>query len=282
MPRYALDDSNTLVIAKQAVRGRNYRCRECKGTVRLRSSGSRQPHFFHLAFDRRCGSSGKGLIHLLVQEAIAERLPKGEAVLEQPFPQVNRIADVCWPTHKLIFEVQCSGITGEEILARNSDYRSQGYTVVWILHTDRYGSLKTTEAERVLQGHTHYYTDINADGTGSIFDSAQATADGIRWTGSTRLHVDLSHPIAGTLIPHQGIRAPVLTRRRMAFGGICFAGDLLDRIAVKNDEEIVAEQRAVERRARRSKKGRLRKFLDAMILRPYRIVLYILLERASR
>ena len=161
-------DEKKLITTFQAQKGKNYTCPDCGQSLRLRAGIRTQHHFYHHQGRLACRTQGRSLRHLAVQNRIASQLEG--AILERRFPEIGRIADVCWESKKIIFEVQCSPITTLEVQSRNEDYRSLGYEVVWILHTDRYGKRPLGDLERSLVGSPHYYTDINSQGRGQVID----------------------------------------------------------------------------------------------------------------
>lgn len=170
MQIYAKDTQNRIITADKALKSEIYFCLECNLRVGIRKSFLKRTHFFHFHYNRICKSSGKSLTHLQVQNTIKERIGGNEIVIEKYFPEIKRIADVCWENKKIIFEVQCSYITPEEIASRNHDYQQIGYQVVWILHDKKYNQNQITEAEKFLFNHTHYFTNINIDKKGLIYD----------------------------------------------------------------------------------------------------------------
>ena len=158
----------------------------------LRSGQRRNPHFFHpRSYNGKtnCRQSNKTLFHLRVQERLAQLL---DARVEQPFPEINRIADIYWPKEKLIFEVQVSPIRSSEIAARNQDYASMGLEVVWLLHTRRFNKRYLSEAEIFLSNP--YYTDIDAKGRGLIFDQVIKARHGKIYWRSHRMPIDVTQP----------------------------------------------------------------------------------------
>src|SRR5262249_33589089 len=127
-------------------------------------------HFYHTDSKRTCRLKGKTEKHLQTQKWLQNSLPHGESSLEYPFPSIGRIADVAWHPKKIVFEVQCSPITPHEVEARNRDYASIGYQVIWILHDVRYKQRWESAAEVFLRDHPHYYTNIDENGEGCVYD----------------------------------------------------------------------------------------------------------------
>ena len=224
MQIYAYDKNGDEVISHFAETKTTYFCPECHHPVRLRSGPFLRPHFFHLKNQAPCRLREKGETHLQIQDKLLQLLPKNEAFLERRLPSINRIADVVWETQKLIFEVQVSFISAEEVLARISAYRSQGYEVVWILHKRRFLNYRVTAAELALQTHTHYFTDITEHGHGVFFDQFSYILGGVRGASLFLRPVDLSKPQQATPSPNL---PPRLLKMRAPWT-VSFAGDLLN------------------------------------------------------
>lgn len=179
MVLFAKDDLGRIIDAWDADKTGHYKCVECTREVRLRHIPHRLPHFYHLRKTPSCRSYGKSERHLQIQLAIQKTLPG--ASLEQPFPSIQRIADVVWG--KRIFEIQCSLIREEEALQRTKEYNALGFEVVWILD-DRlfnqwrlrpgekairktlscfvhYPSMRFYEQKEVFQGHKRLFKKIH-------------------------------------------------------------------------------------------------------------------------
>jgi competence protein CoiA len=164
---FALNSEQELILASRAERQHDYTCPECHSRVRVRAGSYRTPHFFHLDENRNCRQNGKSLQHLQTQYRLQQMLP--ETKLERSFPSISRIADVAWEKEKIVFEVQCSPITAEELRSRNRDYKSVGWTPIWIFHEDRYNKRLVTAAEWAVRRDAHYFTDIDEDGLGNFY-----------------------------------------------------------------------------------------------------------------
>lgn len=196
MQLYALDGENSLVFAPHAIKHRDYFCLECHSIVRRRGGDHRQIHYYHLS-NVSCHLSGKSMVHLQVQSHILKLLPTGEAQMEYRFPTINRIADVVWLPQKLVFEIQCSAITAEEVHARNADYKRLGFDVIWILHDNRYNQRRVTAAEKFLELENsipHYFTNIDQEGMGFIYDQFSLVRKGMRHIKLDPLPVEMAQP----------------------------------------------------------------------------------------
>lgn len=110
----------------------------------------------------------KTTTHLAIQKQIQELIGKEKIALEKQVVR-GRIADCVWLEEKIVFEVQVSSITREEVLARTRAYRDHGFDIVWILHESSFGNT-CTSAEKALATVPHYYTNTNAEKMGIIYD----------------------------------------------------------------------------------------------------------------
>lgn len=167
---YAYDLNGSSIFIDRARRQVDYKCIECGTLLRVRGGIHRRLHFYHVEPTVRCRHQQKGTIHLQVQRTILNQLPGGEGQLEYPFPTIRRIADVAWIPQKLLFEVQYSPISAEEVINRTADYRSIGWEIAWIFHDHRYNQSRLSAAEQALRSTPHYFTNINEKGEGVIYD----------------------------------------------------------------------------------------------------------------
>lgn len=195
MQLYALDEEGRWVAASKASKSVDYQCVECRGQVRMRAGELRQPHFYHLTRPEECRQDGKGLEHLQTQLHIQNRLPDSECQLEVRFPEIGRIADAVWEKEKVIFEIQFSPISTEEVRARNHDYKSLGYQVIWVLHEQQFNKNKVTGAEKFLVDKPHYFTNIVANGDGFIYSQASKIYMGKRLKFGSRQPIDFRLPL---------------------------------------------------------------------------------------
>lgn len=282
MQLYAFDNDFEVVAAAHAEKQKNYLCLECRGTVRIRKGQHRHVHFYHLTHSDACRLSGKSLIHLQTQIFLHSLLPAGESHLEFRIPEINRIADLAWIPQKIIFEIQCSPITAQEVHERIQDYASQGFQVVWILHDKRYNQWRMTAAEQYLQDKLFYFTNIDAYGRGMIYDQFDLIKKGIRKQTLPFLQVKLNEP---KLFCSKKCQIPPLLSRRMPDAHQYFAGDLIDRC---NENPEWAQMyfakihEAEDKKPLDFAKNPFKRFAFKWIFRPYRLFLQILLERACK
>jgi competence protein CoiA len=289
----ALDSNNILTLADRAVKQQNYFCVECQQVVRLRSGIHRQAHFFHIQPNRTCGLHAKGMPHLMLQSFLHGILPAGEAELECRFPSIKRIADVAWHHQKIIFEIQCSPISAEEVAGRNRNYASLGYRVVWILHDNRYNQARLSAAEEFLMSHSHYFTNMNADGEGIIYDQFAAVTHGKRVFRLPALSIDPSSP---KLLTQSSFRSknnlPFILNQRAKTWPLMFTGDLLDTVFNHKGAHDHLDERQKELFLKLElflgKKSYFLQFLTQKnilkeyVVRPYQAVLKLMIEKACR
>lgn len=233
MQLFAIDRGSP-VLAENAEKHKNYECPECKRPVRLRSGPHRQAHYFHVKSASHCRQHQKSAEHLQAQLKLLELLPKGECSFERPFPAISRIADVVWETANIVFEIQCSPISKQEVEERTDDYKALGMNVVWILHDKRFNQRKLSAAEHHLRGQPCYYTNISRTGSGIIYDQFEVVQKGIRRYKGPSLPILVRHPrpIKAPLAP-ASIKS--IEERRVRWG-LSFEGDLLNRLAKANEK----------------------------------------------
>lgn len=310
MQLYALDEKECLVFAPHATKHRDYFCLECKSIVRRRGGDYRQVHYYHLS-SVSCHLSGKSMTHLQVQSHIVDLLPQGEAQMEYRFPAISRIADVVWLPQKLVFEIQCSAITAEEVQARNADYSAQGFHVIWILHDNRYNQRRLTAAEKYLESDEtlpHYFTNIDQEGQGFIYDQFSLVGKGMRHVKLSPLPVKVAFPTrldAGKtlekdeIVPSKFASNMMLPKTITKFGKhrkVCFHGDLLEQSsrmlisddfkeyinkAVQHENEFVGEC-FTNNFSQRSIFNNLEQVLISWIIRPFSLLFQIILERSCK
>jgi competence protein CoiA len=229
MQIYALDFAANLIFADNANKHQDYQCVECQQTIRLRRGIHRKAHYYHLQPNRACRQYGKGMPHLMLQHFLKNILPEGEVELECQFRSIGRIADVAWHAKHLIYEIQCSPISAEEVKARNASYASIGYQVIWIFHDERYNQHRLSAAEDILSDQPHYFSDMNKEGEGQIYDQFAIIANGRRVQRLPILPIDLSTPkILSRDKNDLRKRLPSALYRRAKIWPLVFSGDTID------------------------------------------------------
>jgi len=257
-------DENDLIYAFNAVKNKDYTCPECKARVRLRGGRFQQLHFFHLSTNvKGCRQHAKSLVHLRTQQYLCSQFPK--AFMEYYFPEINRFADVVVPDKKLVFEVQCSPISLFEVRARQAAYAKTGYQLVWILHDTRFNRRGLSDAEAHLLNSTCYYTNINAFGTGCIYDQFTIRSNVKRLYIGRKYRIEINKPMCVKKI--QTTSKSKKIRQRQKSWSVHFKDDLIDRHQ-KSDifSSNLKRQEALCRIRHKSKVSNLaKKFLTARL-----------------
>jgi competence protein CoiA len=270
MQLYARNASGDSLAVADAVHGCDYRCLECDGIVRVREGG-RQRHYYHLRRPVTCRQYGKGIIHLQVQRHLLAALPSGEAKMEERFSSIGRVADVAWHNQHIVFEVQCAKMTPAEALARTEDYRSIGWQVIWILHQDRYRRRKVTALEENLMSIPHYFTNIDAEGRGTVYDEVAVYRHGRRIAMTRGRSIGWE---AKRTVPELLCALPVAMEMRLKSWPLHLKDDYFSQLA---QIACWAPLLAMEQRCEGSAiahKG----LLWRCLIRPYRLLLQYVLE----
>ena len=225
MQLFARTLSGTRISLDSAEKQHDYFCEECGGVLHIRSGSHRQPHFYHLSPPSSCHQHAKSPTHIQTQLYLHRQLPQGELFLEHRFPTIGRIADAAWIPYKCVFEIQCSPISREEVLSRNADYAKEGWLVIWLLHDRRFNrSAKPSRLDPVFETLPHYFTNINAEGKGCLYDQFSIWKKGYRTHKLNPLPLVLSPPQPFPSFP---IPALNLLKNRQSSWPIFLPGDLL-------------------------------------------------------
>lgn len=220
------------------------------------------------------------MVHIQIQSFLQRLLPEGDCHLEVRFSEIKRIADVVWTSQKLIFEIQCSGISAEEVKQRNRDYLSLGYQVVWILHDSFFNQQRVTAAEVFLRQFPFYFTNMDIEGRGRVYDQFDIVHKGMRRHVQQHSSVDLSlpqvtkHPIKMLSI------VPRFIQERLQKWPHYFKGDLID--GEDFSEILQAEKEWASRNQFDKANPLIKRVWYRFIVRPYMLLLRMLLERLCR
>ena len=224
MQLYGLDENHS-IPASRAKKGKNYRCPECFNYIRLRSGNLRQPHFFHLGRHLVCRQAQKSAIHLRLQSFVHYLFYSQDAEMEKSFSSIGRIADVACIKEKKIFEIQYSPITLEEAKSRCRDYEELGFVVIWILHENSFNKKKVSPAEKFLRSKVCYFTNMDEEGRGLIYDQFE------KFQGNRRIMRKLCKQVnlreANTLPVELNLSLLFLKKRAQTWP-LYHKGDLID------------------------------------------------------
>lgn len=288
MQLYAFNKERQVIFARNASRQLDYFCPECSAIVRLRGGLHRQNHFYHLQTVENCRQSGKSIEHLNVQLFFLSILPAGECDLEKRFPEISRIADVFWINKKIVFEIQCSPISRQEVQERNQDYHRLGFEVIWILHDKRYNQKRLTAAEDFLHYRPHYFTNIDENGAGIIYDQFSILEKGFRTNCMPPLPVDVADLKRDERkIKNEDIKLNLI-KKRLEVSPSYFSRDLIDHCLNLNlPNDYIEKAREIEIDSglgivSNTLFDRFKFLLAQYIIRPYHLLFQLLLEKACK
>lgn len=286
MQLYAFDSDGQLVNARHALKHTNYFCLECHQILRMRGGPQRRSHFYHIEPTPFCRQHQKGPIHLQLQSYFLQQLPAGDCRLELPFPSIQRIADVAWISQKMIFEIQYSPISSEEILARNRDYQQLGWTVVWILHDHRYNQIRLSAAEIALRSSPHFFSNMDSSGSGIIYDQFDICEKGMRLKRLPPLPIHIKEQPRNTFPKAHSFPLVILNHRAESWK-LSLIGDLLSLFLDDPSSDYLQQAREMENQFYSALKpfkwSRLPIYLwQRGISSPYQIFFRFLLERMCR
>lgn len=286
MQLYALNEKKELINAHQAFKKTDYYCLECHQIVHLRGGPHRQRHFYHLEPTPFCRQHQKGAVHLQLQSYFFQHLPVGDCQLECAFPSIGRIADVAWFSQKIIFEIQCSPISSEEILARNRDYQQQGWQVIWILHDQRYNQTRLSAAELTLRSSPHYFTNMDQLGSGIIYDQFDICDKGLRLMRLSPLPIDIREKRDLNSVQKQSFSLNLIQQRMLTWK-ISFAGDLIHSFIDNSIHSYCNQAIKMEKLFHTSTRPFKWRYLPLIIwqrgmVKHYQIFFRFLLERSCR
>jgi len=275
MSLYAYDE-DLLLYAVEAEPKKVYRCAGCSGHVRVRKGFARLPHFYHLSSAPSCRLYSKSEDHLLLQVALQKMLP-GEIILEKPFPQISRIADVAWEPHKIIFEIQCSLLSIKEAQQRMVDYKSLGYQVVWILDDRIFNRRSLRPAESYLRQHPCYYVSMRKEGP-TFYDQFEIL-DGkrrVKRGHSLKIEIDKPFLLSNQSWTKEKFPSQILQKK----SNLYFKGDLIHRALLPENAFSMQNFSAQERLFASSVKREsiLKKIVTKIILEPFGKLLLFLLK----
>lgn len=204
MPSYAFDEHFSIVAAADAAPSKHYRCLECSRRLQKRVGRHRRAHFYHLTAEPGCRLYSKSQAHFLLQLHVQRLLP--DALIERPFPNIRRIADLCSEEMKCVFEIQCSPIDPGEAKRRKADYLKEGYRLIWLLDDRLYNKRRLRVAEAEMRGQCGYYISLKKR---LIYDQFDHIVDKVRVYRGPALAVDLRVPVGAAF---RGDRADLQAR----------------------------------------------------------------------
>ena len=257
MQLYAQDQKGTRVFVELAEKAKNYFCRECQKEVRARGGPHIQLHFYHVEKNGLCRQNGKTDQHLLLQKLLNAAYPGSEQ--EFRFPTIGRIADVAHVDKKIIFEVQCSPMTSEEMQQRVQDYGQVGFQVIWILSDSTFLKKKVSAFEMALQDFPHYY----AKGQ-NVYDACGVIHQGMRSGRPVMKNIKIA-TLAKRSPEESKKKLPQALRRRHAKWEYHFAEDLLEQDEMLFAALVAKEEALAPKKMRFSLLGSIKNLYHALL-----------------
>jgi len=289
MTLYALD-GEFLIYAGEAKDRHTYRCSGCHRPVRVRRGPYRIPHFYHLSQSPSCRLYSKSQDHLLAQLALQKLLPPGETILEKPFIDLLRIADVVWEPRKIIFEIQCSLISPHEAKQRISDYQTAGYQVVWILDDRIFNRRILRPAEQFLRQMPSYYATLRKQMFPIFYDQFEIFQKDRRVKKGQSFKVQLNYPALIPTLTWDKEQWPRQILQKIAHAQLFFHGDLIHKALLS--EQVPSFRFSIENfraleilfsQQQEAPKNRIfKKIITTSVLQPLGLLMLYLLERAAR
>ena len=282
MQSYALEGFSP-ISAAYAVKGKNYLCPECRAPVRIRSGPRRQIHFYHLARVGHCRQHQKSQEHLQLQLKLLDLIGMENGQIECAFPSIQRIADVAWHEKKIIVEIQCSPITLGEVQSRNRDYQSVGYEVIWILHQKRFNKNNLSAAESFLRTIPCYFTNIDKEGNGVIYDQFEILKDSRRLFKGPCLNVSLTQIARLPDVAPPDLKFPQSILARLSNWKFYANGDLLHRLLQEgNLSQSAIKMLNLEMRLLKEEKPKERLPLSTLLAKSYQTLLDHILKKLCK
>lgn len=146
---------------------------------------------------------------------------------------MHRVADLVVFSQKLIFEIQCSPITLEEVQERNRDYAFLGFRVIWFLHHRKFNQKTLSPSELYLRRrHLSYFASITQGGHVLFYDQLEFF-DGLhRVYKSPPFILKNFIPQALSSIPRI---FPKTFREKLSYCPFYLPGDLFDHLLTKKN-----------------------------------------------
>ncbi|MDE3045041.1 MAG: hypothetical protein KGJ02_00120 [Verrucomicrobiota bacterium] len=291
MTLYALEEDEILIYAAEAEERRVYRCTGCHRPVKVRRGPYRVPHFYHLSQSPTCRLYSKSQDHLLAQLALQKILPAAQTILEKPFPEILRVADVVWEPYKLIFEIQCSLLTPHEAKQRMRDYQKVGYQIVWILDDRVFNRRILRPAEKLIRQTPCYYATLRKQMFPIFYDQFEIFHNERRIRRGQCFKVELKFPGRLPVFTWEEKRWPRQIIQKTALTNLFFHGDLIHkallsdtvpalRFAIENFRAL--EILTLSQHQQKEKWKLLKKIVRFCFLEPLGLLMRHLLEKAAR
>jgi competence protein CoiA len=129
----------------------SYFCPACHGEVRLKNGQIKRVHFAHKSLqDCNSWSENESKQHLGLKAELYNWFKSTEKVeIERFLPELNQTPDLL-VNEKIAIEIQCSHLSLKRLRERTENYRTHGYTVLWLMGYDLWLRKNLTELQKNL------------------------------------------------------------------------------------------------------------------------------------
>jgi len=204
--------------------------------------------------------------------------------MERPFPEINRVADLCWQDRKIVFEIQCSPMSEVEAKGRIKDYASIGFSVIWLLDDKRYNRKSLRPSEEFLRKNGAYYICIEQGLQSKCYDQFEVFSLGKRVARGPKMYID---PQDLRLKPDMQFNQDTFPRQiREISSPHYFCGDRVDKaLRAQNNPHTACNllkwlSLEIQLGKNSQKKHRIKIILDKYLIEPYLALLMRLLKQA--
>lgn len=171
--------------------------------------------------------------HTFIQQKLKQWIQE-PCTLEKPFRQISRIADLAITSTQIALEVQCSPISFDEVRARERDYASIGWRLIWILDDQRFNKTHLSRAEEYLRSKPSYFASIRGDRL-ILYDQFERISARRRHRRS--LPLEMGSFLCKTLstLPPKDLEMPPHLTERMKQGSLYLEGDCVSYLQEQPD-----------------------------------------------
>ena len=159
----AINENHEYVLAKQAIKNRNYYCPHCRTKVILKNGAKVIAHFAHMDPCKIWRSKGESALHYQTKYKIAAMFKRVNynVEIEPYYENIQQFPDIV-VNSSFAIEVQFSSIPLSEIQKRTVGLMSVGLRPVWIIEDIKYRNGKLTlnnqQASFINAIHRSLYT----------------------------------------------------------------------------------------------------------------------------
>lgn len=134
-PKYALDKNLNEIDLKNSLYGEEYTCPNCKQKIKARKAKSGKKHFYHIPTNK----TNESQLHLNAKKELLSWLKKenssGNWGEERYIKKIKARPDISGRINGIpvVFEIQHSPLTAEELNRRTLKYSKLGIYTIWVI-----------------------------------------------------------------------------------------------------------------------------------------------------